>query len=376
MYFSCQALALAALALEGALAQPAHRHAHKHPRDLADVLEKRIKYDLSKVNWAQVDKTVDWSKVDYSGKGNAPPAVSVAPSVPAPVKAAPPVNEKLAVKGPAGAPAKAQSSSTSKAQSSSASTGKCSNLSDVWTHGDTSRSGKGIGGSACDGGCTSADMAKQGVQPWTDKSTGGASKEKRATAEQDGYVGNVGSTYGMNIVPLSSCDKVSDHQYTITFNNKEGRPIQVAMWNKVGDDGKPQSGPSRNSFFMFNLAKDQSAAFAFETNSQIAFSEACGRQPDAYGVAGDWDCIWGEADFGDKNAAGNGGNTGGSGYDVSTEVDIANAKGQLTVYAEGMDKSSRSHCGFTSVNQFSAGPGCNVNPTGAAHLQADFGVDA
>ena len=114
MYFFIQALALAALTLDYASAQPArHGHQHAHKRGLEDVLDKRqdwatVKYD---VNWATVDynagaaapaaSTPPASSPLAAANANPPPAASPAPS-PSPVA----VQEKVAV-APASSPAPA-----------------------------------------------------------------------------------------------------------------------------------------------------------------------------------------------------------------------------------------------------------------------------
>lgn len=116
MYFSVQALALTALSLDCAFAQPArHGHQYAHKRGLEDVLAKRQ-------DWSNpaIYAGVDWSKVNYGG-GSPPPASSPPPAAaanPAPAANSSPspapvaVREKAAV-APTSSPAPASDASTS-----------------------------------------------------------------------------------------------------------------------------------------------------------------------------------------------------------------------------------------------------------------------
>ncbi|KAK4698126.1 hypothetical protein P7C71_g64, partial [Lecanoromycetidae sp. Uapishka_2] len=367
MQLSFQALVLAALSLECALAQPAHQHLHKHRRDLADVLSQKRQYDTSGVQWGKMD----WDAICANGAcapGGAnngaaaaaghPAASASAPATSASVAAAV-VDEKVAT--PAKSSPAVQSSSSS-SSSSSGSSGSCSDLSDVWITGDTSRSNMVYmgDGSACKGGCTSADGAK-----YTEL---GGSTTPRNVGQTDAYIGNVGSPYGHNMLPLTDCD-VSGYDYSLTFTNAGSSQIVVDLWNKNGDDNnmpnRPLTGASRNAFHHFKLNAGQSAAFAIAENSQVAFSQACDRNS----ATGQHDCTWGEADFADANTP----NDGASGYDRSSIPNGAGNTGLLTVSADGYDASSQTSHSFVSTSQLNTGGNTNIPAGQPAHIKVTMG---
>ncbi len=361
MHLSLQALVLAALSLECALAQPSHRHLHKHRRDLADLLKRGT--DVSGVDFG----TLPWDAIcanNGCAPGGANNGVAKAAGHPAAApasSAAPVVNEKVATSPKSTTPASPASSSSGSSGSSgsSSSTGSCSDLSSVWTTGDSSRdSAVYMGdGSACPGGCSSASSPKLTKL--------GGTTSPRNVGQTDGYMGNVGSPYGSNMLPLTDCD-TSGNEYSITFTNSESSPIKVALWNKVGDDnatpGRVLTGATRNAWYMFPLEAGQSAAFAVAPNSQIAFSQACNRNP----ANGQFDCTWGEADFADAQ------NSNWSGYDRSSLPNGAGNTGLLTVCADGFDCSSQSEHSFTSFSQKNTGGKTNI-PAGPAHIKVTMG---
>lgn len=354
MHLSFQALVLAALSLECALAQPAHRHLHKHRRDLADVLSQKRDVDTSGVQW---DK-LPWQAICENGacQSSAPAAAPGSTSVPAPI-----VQEKVATPAKSSTPA-SSSSSSSGSSGSSGSTGSCSDLSSLWTTGDTSRSSMVYmgDGSSCKGGCTSADGPKITKL--------GGSTEPRNVGQTDTYMGNVGTPYGSNMLPLFNCD-VSGYDYSITFTNSDSSQIKVAMWNKVGDDnatpGRVMTGATRNAFYTFPLEASQSASFAIAPNSQIAFSQACDRNVSN----GQFDCTWGEADFADANHP----NDGASGYDRSSIPNGQGNTGLLTVSADGYDASSKSAHSFVSTSQLNTGGKTNIPAGQPAHIKVAMG---
>ena len=374
MHISYQALVLAALSLECVLAQPAHRHQHqhKHRRDLADVLNAKRDVDY---NNPDLYKNVDWSKVCADG-GCAPGSpnaqssaaavapvatpVSTAASTQSSTPAASPQEQGAVAVGSSSSSAAATSPTSSSKSSSGSSTGSCNDLSSVWTSGDNSRSSMVYmgDGSSCSGGCTAADG-----KPYT---SFGGSTPATNVGQTDGYEGNVGSPYGHNMLPLSDC-KTDGYDYTITFTANSD--IEVALWNKVGDDyktpGRVQTGASRNAFFKFPLSSGQSAVFAFAPNSQVAFSQACERS----GTTGQFDCTWGEADFADANTP----NNGASGYDRSSIPNSAGNTGLLTVCAAGFDCSSKETHSFVSTSQLNTGGNTNIPAGQPAHLTVTMG---
>ena len=376
MHISLQALVLAALSLDGVLAQPAHRHQHKHRRDLADVLGAKL--DLTKrvdFNNKALYEGLDWQTICAGGKcqpgqapdqapkqgapkqgapaGSAPVSSSVAPVPSSSQGSSPPPASTSTAPGPTGSDTSSSSGSGS---------GSCTYPSAVWDPSQADRSQKNIGKGQtgkCDGGCTSADGAKF------------SSFSGRTQATNDGtpdnYQGNVGTDYGHNMFPLSSCD-VSSQKYSITFHNAADKKIDVAMWNKVGDNYKapdtpgPITGAFRNAFWKFPLEAGQSAAFAVDENSQIAFSQACSRSG-----AGAFDCTWGEADFANES------NKGYSGYDRSSIPNSQGNTGLLSVCVDGHDCSSAETHSFVSASQTDAGGNLAVSPGEPMHLKVTMG---
>jgi len=357
MHLPFQALILAALSLEGALAQPAHRHQHKHRRDLADVLNKR--FDFTTLDWTTI--CAEPGACQNGKAAAAPEKLAVAP-VGAPVVA--PSGTSLAPASSAVAPSSSPSSSStssSSGSSSGSSTGSCIYPSDVWgpTSKDTSRSAAQPNADPkYPGGVTSADG------PAFSKFS--APSGTHADGTPADYQGNVGAEYGHNMFPLQNCD-VSAHTYAITFINADRKSIQVAIWNKVGDNYQspnvpgPITGAFRNAFWKFTLGAGQSAAFAVDANSQIAFSQVCDLGP-----AGNFECTWGEADFGSEP------NNGWSGYDRSSIPNSKGNTGLLTVCAEGHGCSSKEANSFVSVSQTNAGGDLSI-PAGSAHMKVTMG---
>lgn len=372
MHYSCQALVLAALALETAIATPALRHLHLHKRDLANV------------DWndAKNYEGVKWTTINYNQGASPTPSASSAPAATAPA------NNKLAVNNspaqPSSSPASPSQSSTSKSGAKSGGgsggSGSCVDISQVWKTGDTSRSGE--------------TAATYKGTPWTDRATG-SQNAKRATHDQDTYVGNTdgnGKGYAQNIVPLSDCNN-EDHALSIKFTNAKsnGADMNLALWNKVGPGADPNAaanlGAYVNSYFYISIPAGQSAAFAFEPNSQVAFSEAnsdiCQRQSPGYGIPGGWNCIWGEANLKPKQPPDTDAGSGpfASSWDVSLMLNQS-APGLLTITnADGGSKatSSRSTCNFKYATQQYPGEGevdCSPNSLAdKVHLVAKFGVD-
>ncbi len=359
MHISFQALVLVALSLEGALAQPAHRHQHKHRRDLADVLGQKL--DLGKrqdFNDPSLYKDVDWKKVFTSSSADTPPPASTtAAAPPASTPASPPASSGTGTSSSSDTSSSGGGSDTS--SSTGSGSGSCVYPAAVWDKSQKDTSQANIGGATCPGGCTSADGEKF--------SSFSALTQSKSDGKVDDYQGNVGQTYGHNMYPLSGCD-VSGQQYSITFTNADTSKIEVALWNKVGDDYKspgtlgPITGAFRNAFFKFPLEGGQSASFAVDKNSQVAFSQACDRS-----FSGGHDCTWGEADFGNES------NKGYSGYDRSSIPNSKGNTGLLTVCADGHDCSSAQSHSFVSASQTDAGGNLAISPGEPMHLKVTMG---
>lgn len=326
-------------------------------------LNKRVDFDdpstYKDVNWAEVCKDGGCSEGQKKAAAQvAVPTTSVVTGSSTPVTSS--ASGATSSSGSSGS----SDSSSSSGSSSSGGSGSCSDLGSVWKSGDISRrlkeGGYMLDGTNCTGGCTSADG-----EPYT---SFGKETPPAHVGSTDAYRGNVGNAYGHNMLPLTSCD-VSSYPYSITFTNADKSQIQVALWNKVGDDynlaDRKQSGASRNAFFKFPLEPGQSAAFAIQENSQIAFSQACERSK----ITGQWDCTWGEADFGDKNTP----NNGRSGYDRSS---IANSKGNqglLSVCVDGHDCSDHVANSFVSDKQTHATGDLMIEAGQPMHVKVTMG---
>lgn len=297
MQFSIIIALLAAVGLDSILAQPHRHHHHKH-RDLKDVDWNDPK------NYAGVD----WSAVNYGGPGGA----SSTPTTTTPVAAATP---------------SAVSTSTSAAATKAAE----NKPAPVSSSDDTGSGGSG-------------------------KAFGGRT-DPVDNGNKDEYKGNVGIPYGSNMIQLDSPADIKNYKYSNTFTNSGSEKISVAVWNKVGSDGKPQSGMALPPNLKFDLGPNESVAVAFDENSQIGFAKDGNRNQ--YGML---TTAWGEADFGDLR------NQGWSGYDRSTIVQGGN-EGLLTISCEGAKTSSQQGNSFLSAAQTNAG---GALPPGEAHLKTEL----
>ncbi len=359
MQFSIQALVLATIALDCAVAQPAHnRHQHKHRRSLEEVVEKRVDY-----------AALDWTSICANGACGSKP--SAAPVV---------AGEKFAPANTLANPTSSASGPGPKSTAAPASggDGSCSNLADVWTTGDNSGSvGK---------------TAPQAGQTWSELLSGG-SKEKRATYAQDTSVGNVcpGGIYGRSMAPLKSCDNPNKYPYTLKFVNS-GAPRSFLLWNKIGSDCTSMNGFESNAFFKFALKSQQSAMFAFAKDVHIGFGLDCGRDKGSGGLL----CNIGEANIVPKNDTNQ---DGPSSYDVSyVTYEDYKAQGSnptespISIVAEGTSGglpysvSDATHCNFWQPTSSKAnfvstqgdpGAKCTVippldDPAAEFHLVATF----
>ncbi|KAI4246881.1 MAG: hypothetical protein LQ352_006283 [Teloschistes flavicans] len=339
------ALFLAALGLECALAQPAHhRHHHKQRRDLSDV-------DWNKVNYGNVDVSgVDFTKVNY---GNGAPAN---PQAAAPAQAANPVKqEQPQPQGDKalGKPIKA------------AAAPKVVNV--IPLPADTSKSG----GSSDQ---SSSGSSGSGIVPGA---TGGASGGKfggRTAGHQgsnkDLYIGNVGSPFGSNMMLVDTQTAQQANKYTVTFKNNGNNDIKVIVWQNPGRDGSPLGGKGEDPVISIPLGGGQSQAVAFDEDTHGAFSLDCARGGD-----GSTTCARGEYNFGDQckhewdNANGS---QGWSGFDRSTIMGGAGDNLGLSCLNCGSGGSQMSAKGkneFTSDLQPSGGGAIVPGP---AHILAEF----
>ena len=319
------ALVLAALACETAFAQPAHRHTHKHKRGLGEILGKRWGTPAGGWNAASNYVGVNFTEAYENGIQSASSSPSQSAAQPGPT-----------------------SHSESSSQSSSSSS--------------SSKSSSSNGGGS--GSCSSlSDFGRE------------SSKLKRATYEQDTYVGNTGgSQWGSNIKPEPKCEPSGD--YSLTFVNHMSSTKEFWIWDKIGDDGKMDG--MMKPALSFSLENGQRAVFTIESNSQIGFSVAEGRAAANGNVP---NCNIGELNIDDQNSHG------GSFYDVSmvTLNDIKKNGGSpneypLKITAPGYSDSTNSNCVYTDSSQNSpVQPGadgkCAMGPTDSSpfHVTAVFG---
>ena len=339
MQISLKALVLATLALEGALAQPAHRHAHQHKRSFRDILVKRNTPSGGWNNpelYKNIDKEVNFSTVSITGLPSATPAPNPSP----------PTGNKMAVK-----PEDTPSSETPPQSTSEDDKDDEDDADDADDAGDKDNKG-GNGGKddkeASSGSCSNlADVFESGDTSSQGPTSATARKIKRATFEQDTYVGNTGGgEYGSNMKPEPNCKASGTH--SLKFTNNMGSEETFWLWNKIGADGS-MNGMMKNAYYQFKLANGQSAVFSVEKDTQTAFSQACGR---AAGNGNVPNCNIGEANFDDQMSMG------GSFYDVSmvTYNDIKNAGGSpnkvpMTISADGYDDSTAENCVYTHSSQ-------------------------
>ena len=315
MQLTCTTLLLAALSLQGVVAQP-YRHQHK---------KRHEKRDLADVDWNDPAnyKGVDWKAIDYT-KGQTPAA-------PAPEAAAP-------------APADNQSSN----DTPEAATPSASPPTPAPAKGNPIHQVEGV---SLPGGATGGSTSATFGQPSTPVDNG----------NKDEYIGNVGIPYGSNMKILDSCDATTGFDYTNTFTNGGSEATTVIVWNKSGKDGQCQSGMSLEPNLRIPLQPNQCVAVAFQANSQVGFSADCSRNPAEGNIP---DCTWGELDFADER------NGGWSGCDRSSIPNSEGNTGLLTVTCGG-EESSQSSNSFTSASQSNAGGAVVPGP---AHMSTVMGA--
>ncbi|MDI1488332.1 MAG: hypothetical protein OHK93_007606 [Ramalina farinacea] len=346
-----QSLLLASLALGPALAQPAHRHARHHKFSLRNVLGQRdVPAPAGGWNNPDLYPCINFTQVYLEGHSDDMCAdKSTSGSSPAPV-----AENKVAVNKQSSSPSSSSAVPVSVASSSVAPS-------------STPSSGGGTtGGSTGNSGLSCVNVAN---------------KLKRATYEQDTYVGNTGSPGAAcsNMKAESSCS--SSGSYSITFTNNMGHEAEFWLWNKIGADQQTMNGMMTTPCFTFQLDNGKSTVFTVQPNSQVAFSYGgAGRASTNGGVP---NCNVGEANFDAQDKG-----TSGSFYDVSmvTYNDIKNTPGgspqevPMTITAPNYDASTNSNCVYTSSSQNSpVQPGssgkCAMGPIDSSpfHITATFG---
>ncbi|KAL9602154.1 MAG: hypothetical protein Q9219_002018 [cf. Caloplaca sp. 3 TL-2023] len=337
-------LFLAALGLECALAQPAHRrHHHKQRRDNIDYAAG---VDFSKVDYSGVD----WDKVNYNqATTTTPPTTSPSPQAPANAEA-PAVAPKVVNVIPV-----------------PANDHKADKVDKAHTAHKADKAGK-TEPKPADKSSSGGNGIVSGAQGGAQGSFGGQSTPV-VTGDRITYIGNVGVPYGSNMMFVPS-DKADSFKYTTTFKNTGQSPLPINVWNKAGRDGQANSGGCTEPNLKFTLPAGGSQVVAFDENTQAAFSRDCGKGPYGYPT-----CVWGELDFGDQRPADSTGtaNEGHSGFDRSSIP--GGAHEVLTVSClncgGGAQTSSREKNSFTSDTQLSAGGQAQPGP---AHFLAEMAM--
>lgn len=357
MHLSSQAFVLAFLALEGALAQPAHRHHHKLRRDLADVLQVKRdqQYGTPEGGWHSVDNDFtkqQWSCIAACGSptcgdcasgsdGSTPASSASSPSPPS---------------SSTGSPSQPSSSSSAAPSSGQGGgDGDVSDLMDVWTTKDpTSATGQ-----------TAADVPEH--CRWGN--TGNA-KAKRATVAEDTALDSNGAApagcpawYPYNIHPLKDCSDVSSYDNSAKFTNK-GSKGQFSVYDKSyrGPDGcggpGTMCGGEKKAFFTFSLNEGQSACFGIDNGAFLDFVPVSAGRDSTSGM---WNSNIGEI------------TTGGSGfgsYDVSLMTCLPKAQGGLGASATPMSVQQKGYS-VSSAKPGSEG-GCNFDQQGQESVSGTY----
>ncbi|KAI9808550.1 MAG: hypothetical protein M1825_003699 [Sarcosagium campestre] len=317
MQLQLSTLVLCTLSLEGVLAMPSVHHHHHHARsidkrDVAEGIKKVDFQDKGLYNGLDWDKVLD--KTPPAAETPAEAGASDEPDAPSPAGAspdAPPASDTSGAKPLAGSPHRAP----------------------------RPKGPKKSDGEFCADGF-------------------GERTQSVANGNVDQYKGNVGIPYGSNIV-LVKDDK--NYKYTADFTNKRGEPITIAVWNKAGPDGRPNSGAYLAPALRVPLADGETKTVAFDKNSQVAWAEEGVKT--AWGAHGN---TWGEADFANES------NNEWSGYDVSSIQSVSGNTYHMTITCDDGATSSNKGNGYTSDTQ-PGGIGGNLAP-GPVHLRVTFGA--
>lgn len=139
-------------------------------------------------------------------------------------------------------------------------------------------------------------------------STSGFGGSTGSSGSGDTYAGNVGNPYGSNIIEVSSSD-ASQYKYVAQFQGSSTDDWTVAIWNKIGPDGK-MDGWYGNACKTFTLPAGSTKYIAFDEDSQGGWAAAQGSTIPTNSL-GSYAATWGEFDFGSSA------NNGWSGFDVS-----------------------------------------------------------
>ncbi|RYP54243.1 hypothetical protein DL769_010380 [Monosporascus sp. CRB-8-3] len=152
---------------------------------------------------------------------------------------------------------------------------------------------------------------------------------KRATAAQIAYTGNVGSKWGCNQMLISE-DIADKYDYKIKVVGKNKEPWKVVCTNKIGPTGKIDGWYNGNSAVEFMLKPGATQYIAVDKNTQGICAAAPG---DSIPVDkwGGYASTWFEFDFANES------NKGWSGADISViqaEAAGYKAQGMRTCHAD------------------------------------------
>ncbi|KND91653.1 Allergen Asp f 4 [Tolypocladium ophioglossoides CBS 100239] len=195
----------------------------------------------------------------------------------------------------------------------------------------------------------------------------GGKSNKRATAAEIAYKGNVGTpgNYGCNLM-LIQTSIVNKYDYTVTFSNAGSQDQKCACWNKIGPDNGINGFFNGNQALTFDLPAGSKQAIAADSNTQGGCS--CGAGALSLTSFGQFAGSWVEFDFGNQS------NGGWSGADASC---LVAAKNGLAI--PGLNVCSSGTCstinpGGTGKNAYLSGmeaaDGVGLNlPAGKVNLQ-------
>lgn len=272
MHIQNSVLLLAAMGASNAAGRATHKH-HRH----ADLHKERAVGDLvhAVINGVEVSWTNTYDGGADSGDAAAT-ASSSTPEVSAPVAAASAKVEVAASSTPAASSETEATSTTSSYATASSSSSGSSDNPDVVTS----------------------------YTPFC------KANNKRATAAQIAYVGNVGSEWGCNQLLVAE-DIADQYDYTIKITGQNTEPWKVVCTNKIGPDGLIDGWYNGNAAVEFTLAPGATQYVAVDKNTQGICAAAPG---DSIPVdaQGGYASTWFEFDMANDS------NDGWSGADISS----------------------------------------------------------
>ncbi|RYP01350.1 hypothetical protein DL764_006229 [Monosporascus ibericus] len=307
MHINNSILLLAAMGASNVAGRATHRHRHADlhhkARNVGDIVHATI--DGKLVSWIN---TYDGSNKGGESPAEAP-AAAAEPSASPETEVKPAVYEAEEVQSSApasptypSAPAPAESSSSDESSESD----------------DSDDSGDSDGSDASD----DADVVST-YTPFC------KAANKRATAAEIAYTGNVGSKWGCNQMLISK-DIADKYDYKIKVVGQNKEPWKVVCTNKIGPTGKIDGWYNGNHALEFMLEPGATQYIAVDKNTQGICTAAPG---DSIPVDefGGYASTWFEFDFANES------NNGWSGADISiiqAEAAGMKAQGMKTCHAD------------------------------------------